>query len=456
MTSKLMAISLESETNKEKIIQIYYRNNYYWYLKQQFQGNTLKCLGFDNEYEGRLCLAEYSETHSTTKIRIIDTIFSVASSQTTECSVAVIDGRNIRLTPLGYRTIPPPMFAHCISCDLPCRYASFWTFHQASTACSGVVSLLINGDISLTWLDEEGKPMTSAYLPLMDILVSSQPSSETSYEFWSVVAKEYFIQKDSMIQLALVGSQSHGAYRDVVVLVNIPSKQGQTHKYQRDEVKIDIRHFEGEIGCISYCPDHDGSMSMEARSLRLSVSLSPFIDLAQSAAVRIIIVNTAPSPVFSQDIIVIETPSSPIISTYYCPEVLIHYIPFLIPDTSMQEARYMMIGFSSKKRLYCGETLLSPGISSFAINRKYRILLVVTRGSKPFLHFVHLDKLLDIVQRTNTFDDRGTGESFDEIHLNIPDVDYDLCDQLAFFKSVDPRPGTAIYSNLAMTIMSNF
>ena len=126
------------------VIQIYTRGNYHWYLKQQWTGVGLKCLGFDTEIVGRLFmvhaptstltsasssspttastsspslatstlpLPSTSSPHSqpSTELRMVDLVWDILMSGTEDGSVAVIDGATVLLTPLAYHTVPPPM-----------------------------------------------------------------------------------------------------------------------------------------------------------------------------------------------------------------------------------------------------------------------------------------------------------------------------------------------------------
>jgi len=60
----------------------------------------------------------------------------------------------------------------------------------------------------------------------------------------------------------------------------------------------------------------------------------------------------------------------------------------------------IVVGLTARNRLYCGETLLVAGASSFAINEPLGVLMYITVGTTPALHFVPLEALakLDMMQ----------------------------------------------------------
>jgi hypothetical protein len=65
---------------------------------------------------------------------------------------------------------------------------------------------------------------------------------------------------------------------------------------------------------------------------------------------------------------------------------------------STQYASYLQennvaIGLTSKGKLYCGETLLVAGVSSFALNYPLEVLLYISTGTRPLLHFCSFTSL---------------------------------------------------------------
>ena len=76
------------------VVQLYHRDNYHWYLKLELQNYNL--LGFDAETPGRLLLSRSGE------VVVLDTVWDVCvNTLSKDSSIAVIDGRQLLLTPLG-------------------------------------------------------------------------------------------------------------------------------------------------------------------------------------------------------------------------------------------------------------------------------------------------------------------------------------------------------------------
>ena len=110
------------------LVQLYYRENYHWYLKQQWVGRGLLMLGFDAEAPNRMYLSEFSKlpltlaSDSTATLgdgggssaaipimRVVEFAWDICASSTSDGSVAVVDGVELQLTPLATHTVPPPM-----------------------------------------------------------------------------------------------------------------------------------------------------------------------------------------------------------------------------------------------------------------------------------------------------------------------------------------------------------
>ena len=84
----------EEEDRKMFVVQLYHRDNYHWYLKLELQNYFL--LGFDTETPGRVLISRSGE------VVVLDTVWDVCvNSFSKDSSIAVIDGRQLLLTPLG-------------------------------------------------------------------------------------------------------------------------------------------------------------------------------------------------------------------------------------------------------------------------------------------------------------------------------------------------------------------
>lgn len=161
------------------VFQVYHRNNYYWYLKQQINGLNLKFLGLDSERLGRIYLSvdtpvlsednKYTVTHG---FRILDVQWEIDCSLTApDDTCVVVDGAELMCSPIGIVSIPPPMCSFRIKpSSQPIRSTHFVPI---SRVCNGVesnqwavLSLCCDNGIAMTVgnCDNRGKPICSVQI----------------------------------------------------------------------------------------------------------------------------------------------------------------------------------------------------------------------------------------------------------------------------------------------------
>lgn len=189
--SYLFFINSDGSSNNKSmgVVQLYYRGNYHWYLKQQWQSEGLICLGFDTETIGRLYMIQYNNHNNEKKnqknsndsndkkannkpnqglcnaIRIIDITWDVCVSTTIDGTIAVTDGTNILLTPLVSNTVPPPMSLYKQSLLTPCKHSFFWPRCNAQggegegVGVWGLACLCDGNNIRLIFSDLKGMPV---------------------------------------------------------------------------------------------------------------------------------------------------------------------------------------------------------------------------------------------------------------------------------------------------------
>ena len=107
-------------------VQLYYRGNYHWYLKQQFSGDGLQTLGFDRVDANRIyCTQRHVGDNGVVSVlcRVIDFNWNVTSNALIDTPsnhlVAVVDGKHANITPIGVAIIPPPMYRYQIDASAP-------------------------------------------------------------------------------------------------------------------------------------------------------------------------------------------------------------------------------------------------------------------------------------------------------------------------------------------------
>jgi hypothetical protein len=99
-------------------VQLYYRSNYHWYLKQQWVSEGLALLCFDAERAHRIYMSESRPGDGSrvylfpsflppilpislcagTVLRVVDLDWEIAVSETADSTVVVVDGSKLQFT----------------------------------------------------------------------------------------------------------------------------------------------------------------------------------------------------------------------------------------------------------------------------------------------------------------------------------------------------------------------
>ncbi|KAI9145319.1 IKI3 family-domain-containing protein [Paraphysoderma sedebokerense] len=119
--SSVLAVWVERWTENERFssIQLWYMNNYHWYLKQDLEfshgdGHEVKSVFWDPELPLTLHLSNADMRYVRYDFAW-DTITSHIRSAAHAAPVLVVDGSQVLYTPLRYSNVPPPMSLHQIS-----------------------------------------------------------------------------------------------------------------------------------------------------------------------------------------------------------------------------------------------------------------------------------------------------------------------------------------------------
>jgi hypothetical protein len=397
-------------------VQLYHRNNFHWYLKQQWSGRACACHGFDPEVPDRLYLSEVRA--SGICARVVDIVWDTCTTQSSDCTAAVVDGREVLLTPLGRALVPPPMSMHRLSLPSPSRHLSFWRASRGEEAVggeqvveSGVKELpwglacLCDGDLIRLWMGgSDGvdvskgtsfKPVVSEDIVLADVARSSGIADFSSFSVRGVQVTqanasqfqshdEYF---SSLHVVCVAGRTKYvsdmsegpgGGGDDIIVLHRCMDSSSGSWTWKMEVYPI---HANGAVlRLIPWADDHD------CIGIGLSTGqgiVSSFEVVKMSFSDRNVDFHTEFT--FAES----------------CGRKL-EVIGWNQQDDPEAVKKYLCVGLSSAphtSRLYCGDNLLSPShVSSFTSNAALGVMLFVTATSKPMLQFVSLNALYGIVQ----------------------------------------------------------
>ncbi|CAG8467741.1 8600_t:CDS:10 [Gigaspora rosea] len=126
--STILAVWLEREISNEILscVQLWYMNNYHWYLKQEIlpsSTESITSVSWDPEVA---LILHYTTNSNYYRLEFSwDVLFANTISASNAATVAVIDGCLIYLTPFRIMNVPPPMFAFSIQLDSPAVHVSF-------------------------------------------------------------------------------------------------------------------------------------------------------------------------------------------------------------------------------------------------------------------------------------------------------------------------------------------
>jgi len=393
------------------LLQLYYRANYHWYLKQQWVGEDLTFLGFDEEQVNKMYLTQtlpLSEaTRRTPLLRVVEFTWDIASALSPDATVAVVDGTKLLLTPLGINNIPPPMCKHTVSITAQndasaglaahcTRAAAFWQPSHTTaeiTQVWGYVALADNSQ-SLVVLhgDRTGAVLHQHQLSIAASLEKLNVTS-TQVVLRGIVAT----QQDNTVYVTLLGSR--------IVPLLVPAVLGpcdqDTNIQEATEFLLVLQlSWSGDTNTYVLGASHEVSLP-EGSATRLCTV--PHDSL--SIAVGVQRVGGADFEIYRLDLNDLASGVS-LIATL--PELCTYLSLITSGDASADDSEspesatnevyafnghsYAVMALSLRNRLYCGESLLASGVSSFVYNESFAVLMYATLGTRPHMHFCSLQR----------------------------------------------------------------
>jgi elongator complex protein 1 len=425
MTSTVMAVSwsapIVSQSNSPSstwgCIQLYYRENYYWYLKQQWTGPNMAFLTFDNEVHGRLYISQSADTASS--LRIVDTFWKISSSPCRDGTVSVTDGVTQHFTPLGYNNVPPPMSMfqekwsnNQLAAQACARNVTFWPFPVGSTqeksnSASKFLwgaAFLLNEDglVAFVLGDQRGKISPAGYLRIPNhqlcalreiamLDLSSSPSVDIQKEKLALVAIGSPVQQVSSDPKSKVHHHDDVMmvlHIDVTTLVQAVARSNAAEP-------IDFSHYyaiaqlPGSIYAMTSIVGEEHALAVGIKHKETGSFDVHRLDFA-AAFIELTGIEALPEHA-SLDFC--DFPTELLLTI---PEVCPHLYVLVNSKNSSSYYSHTVISLSLRNRLYVGEVLLVPGASSFAFNHAFNMLMFITVGTKPMLHFVTYGTLLKI------------------------------------------------------------
>lgn len=429
-------------------VQLYTRGNYHWYLKQQFSGCDLRCLGFDSEVLRRLyCtqlvplqrddIVEMNNEESSIPddaafsnvIRMVDLGWDVCSSLTEDASVAVLDGRSVLLTPMGIIVTPPPMSTYKVTLPSVCNYATF------AKPCSCVKchsAAATDVDASVEWMlaclcddatlhivsgDKKGsssEPIAIKFLPELCRLLGCNATEIGSqyFSFKSVVLSLPSLATCDTFNVAIT-YYDHGRFLNpekasIENQCNVLTLQIYRQYFSIANAKL-LVGFEGSIARLVNCPVNCqrflagvvSNSGFEIQTVGFSFKHKHMSDHNrgdEDEETCVSVLSTYVDSILLPEVCylltaVVDSSSSHQLRNSDSTDMEVSNTEY---DPMSDSSAFAVIGLSPRNRLYCGEVLLVAGASSFALNDGLGILTYISVGTRPALHYISVPALIGL------------------------------------------------------------
>uniref|UniRef100_K3WH23 Elongator complex protein 1 n=1 Tax=Globisporangium ultimum (strain ATCC 200006 / CBS 805.95 / DAOM BR144) TaxID=431595 RepID=K3WH23_GLOUD len=351
--SDILAVALESagDNATHSVVQLWARNNYHWYLKQErrlhLEAKRLVQLTWDDELANKLHLLSTSSDGASHALLQEEFTWDVsrgereiASSGTdTRKSVVVtgvVDGNKLLLTPLHQALVPPPFALHQVEFPVAVNSVVFDSQNEA------LVVLLSNGDVYLV-----GNYLSSAEQTLLQV-EEAEHFTSLQWVHWSRQDKSLSLVAKSgwYDALILVSAESTGS-GELVVATNSPLLEGAR---RAEEI---VNKGDPESSRSIAIQTHDGTM----------YTVNPH--------------DVGPVPVESSD----RYPA------------FAQFVVIAVESASQAAQGYLVVGLQATSKLYVDDQLLASACSTFRYCPAASILVFTTLGSQAQLRMMPLQGL---------------------------------------------------------------
>ena len=399
-------------------VQFYHSSNYHWYLKYElrYDGNAITSsvvthmkfsdedpyrivISLKRQQDGDLEWREYTFRWEASTIHYCD---NHRLSTSSSVLAMAIDGKTLNFTALDKAIIPPPMYASSLELHAPVvgiATRPYFCNELADDRHVDFVTALSDGTMALLQYgggdDKNGLSLTPRFqapslLAIIDPFIIDR-LDETA-------ERDLYLQGTTLRDITIIDASTNSL--TVVAVSCSPAISGTEHHL------YDIL-FEMKISWASQTDTPEimitSSVPLEGRALRV-VSWS---DTAYSPGARgsaLLELTDGSLLEYSQGGTLEPCGAGPLLEP--CPWIAGIYDAHWASTTSSttdkdpllffdETSKQLVIGLSSRYRLYSGERLLSNASSSFVISLQHNFLTHVTIGSQPQLKFLPLAALRD-------------------------------------------------------------
>ena len=341
-------------------VQLWHRSNYHWYLKQElrYESTVASMVTFDEERPRDVTVALKFQDSAKLELREYTFVWD-ASVVSHGGTAAAVDGDSLNFTPFHQAMVPPPMYFATVPMAAPIAgivsVPPFLTARSTGMALSWVATL---SDGTLALLGQDG----------------DKPRRGSSFVAPTLLASVSLDCARTLRQFLVANISSVGGGTTAVRMIGISCGNGPSDASE-DIVEIEIL-LDGSEPIVNVV----GRISVEGRILRIG----NWVD-ADGA-----LIETTDGCLLEYESAMEGLQGSVVPSSAE---------PFLEPCPWVQglfgsgHERRIIIGRSSRSRLYLGERILSDASSSFAISQAHQFLGYATLGSRSQLRFIPLSAL---------------------------------------------------------------
>mmetsp|Transcript_23669 Transcript_23669/g.27368 ORF Transcript_23669/g.27368 Transcript_23669/m.27368 type:complete len:1514 (+) Transcript_23669:153-4694(+) len=390
-------------------LQLYHRSNYHWYLKHEIQYDdemSISSVKFDQVkgYHFTVALQNHNDVakdhfHEWRHYRFV---WDTSTTSPTIGTASVIDGKHLNMTAFQRAIVPPPMYSSRLSFDsavISVAYVPNWLTNIAMTTgiefmvqlSSGIIAFCGSGTNIATSAETYGKSRSLNTTPTiqskMDLSCALTESGLPFDPSWD---------SSCLRQLLIVDMKLDGDGGDDVIIkllsvscsVATQSSMNITEALVYITIQLSINSNEMKTAKILDI----NRIQLEGTVLRIVnwSNLATTIDNnfdENDGAVGGALIELSDGSLFQFSINgqLLPCESEP---------TLLEPCPW-IAGLYSEDGRHLVIGLSSRSRLYCGERQLCDASSSFCLSPATGFVSYVTLGSRSQLRYVPLNVLMD-------------------------------------------------------------
>jgi len=418
VTSTVTSLSDESIAPYGKV-QLYHRSNYHWYLKTELRyddhssSSALVSMAiFSAEDPYKLTIALQSKNSGDDLLEWREYCFRWDSSnvyshyQQSSALAISVDGKKLNFTPLDQAMVPPPMYAGYVELPAPVvGITSRPSFYHDSPSQDGVrkiefIATMSNGKLAMLQSGgkvKNGNTMINGFEP--PCLAATIDLQTINFVVGESETKS--LQATCLRDLTIIDVDDNSY--TVVAIYSPQATQNQHHNFDNlVEMKISWGDS-SETEQVDVDVTITELLQLESRALRIvNWADTEYAPGARGSA--LIELNDGMLLEYNQGGTIETCEAGPLLEA--CPSIAgifdAHSTEISATDPiDGSEACHdvhsqrLVVGLSSRYRLYCGERLLSSASSSFEVSLSHRFITHVTIGSRPHLHFLPIESLRD-------------------------------------------------------------